>query len=296
MPGSKFSRVWYVVVLLLLANLAIWFGVWQMRPLGFARLYFFNVGQGDAIYLRTIHGSDILIDGGPDKTVVEKLGQAMPLLDRSIELLVLTHASADYVTGLVDILNRYEVKQVLLSDVGSSASVYYEFRRLLAKKHIPIITPRLGQRIYLDDSTTFDVYAPLFANFADPAADVNSVSVVGRVSFGHQHVLFASNMDKDGETQLLQWQVPVDAQILKVAQHGSSHASGEDFVAAVHPDYSVISVGKNSASEPAPETLDVLGRHPAHVLRTDQDGDVAFALFPERVELLPRSGGLQGPR
>jgi competence protein ComEC len=82
-----------------------------------SRMVVFDVGQGDAIFFRTADGEDVLIDGGPDKTVLSKLDRYMPFWDRNIELMILTHPHADHVYGLNEVLKRYNVEMVMMTGV-----------------------------------------------------------------------------------------------------------------------------------------------------------------------------------
>ena len=90
------------------------------RPVGNLRIYFFDVGQGDAAYIKTPSGEDIMIDGGPDSKVLDNLAKVMDFGDHKIDLVILTHPHADHLTGLVEILKRYEVREVWETGVGMS--------------------------------------------------------------------------------------------------------------------------------------------------------------------------------
>ena len=104
MSKFKFHKFWYLVGLLLLANTAVVFATRQSRPRDHTTVNFFDVGQGDATYLRTPRGSDILVDAGPGDVLLGKLGAAMPFFDRTIELAILTHPHADHITGMIEVL------------------------------------------------------------------------------------------------------------------------------------------------------------------------------------------------
>lgn len=266
-----------------MANIAVWLSFTALKPVDFARLYFFNVGQGDAIYLRTPQGNDVLVDGGPGEAVLPKLGQAMPFLDRNIELVILTHPHADHVSGLLEILKRYEVKTVVVPDVVYESATYAAFLEALREKHIQTIVPKLGERIFLDEKTVFDVYYPLTGKFAKAPPDINDASIVGKLSFGKIHVMLTGDAGRDIEDLLLRLKLPLSSQILKVGHHGSRHSTSPEFLAAVHPEESVISVGKNSYGHPHPEVLGILQSQGTKLLRTDQRGDVSFQIYPDHI-------------
>ncbi|MEK7516589.1 MAG: MBL fold metallo-hydrolase, partial [Patescibacteria group bacterium] len=87
----------------------------EIQGAGKLRIYFFNVGQGDAEFIVAKDGTQILIDGGPNSKVISELGRVMPYYDNSIDVVILTHPHADHVTGLIDVLRRYKVGMVIES-------------------------------------------------------------------------------------------------------------------------------------------------------------------------------------
>ena len=287
MSNKKYSKFWYVVSVLLLANAVVWVQELQTGQRPYGQLYFFDVGQGDAIYYRTAEGNDVLIDGGPGDAVLSRLGSVMPFTDRTLELVILTHPHADHVAGLVEVIKRLEVKKVMLPDIAYETATYQAFLTLLDSKHIDVVRPAAGSRIFLDGETTFDILYPVIARFPSIPPDINDVSIVGRLSFGKINALLAGDAGKDIENLLLALELPLESEILKIGHHGSRHSTLEAFVQAVHPDYSVISVGKNSYGHPHEEVLGTLKKFDTEVLRTDERGDVVFRLYSDRIVLPP---------
>lgn len=285
----RLHKFWYLVGFLLLANFAAAVAVRQSRPRGFAVLRFFDVGQGDGIYLRTPQGNDVIIDSGPDGSMLAKLGPAMPAADRTIELAILTHPHADHISGMVEILKRYQVEKVILPEAHYDSATYRELLDLLSQKAAAIIRPKLGQRIFLDDETVLDIDYPALGGAENHPSDINDVSIVARLTFGRTNVLLTGDAGKDIEQTLLNFKVPLEAEIFKVGHHGSRHSTGESLVPAVHPEYSVISVGAdNTYGHPHEEVLGILEKSGTEVLRTDERGDIVFDLYPDRVELAGR--------
>lgn len=278
--------MWYAVGVLAAANLAIWSAVQAVEPPDFVQLTVFDVGQGDAIYLRSLEGNDILIDGGPGDAVLSKLGRAMPFGDRQIELMILTHPHADHVSGLVEVLKRYEVERIMFADVEYESATYKKFLDLVKEKNITVLRPALGQRIELDSATALDILYPLTGGFEKAPRDINDASIVGRLSFGKSQVLLTGDAGKTIEDFLLTGGLPIDAEILKVGHHGSRHSTKSQFALQVDPQYAVISVGRNSYGHPHQEALDALGQ--SRLVRTDESGDAVFHIYPERVELQGR--------
>jgi len=289
----KFHKLWYLAGLLALGAFASGFAYRQARPRDFAKIYFFDVGQGDGIYIRTPQGNDVVVDSGPGDVMLAKLGAAMPFADRTVELVVLTHPHADHISGMVEILKRYKVEKVILPEAEYDSATYRALLDLLSEKRADVIRPRLGQRIFLDGTTVLDIDYPALGGAENHPADVNDVSIVARLSVGRTNVLLTGDAGKDIERRLSDYKIPLEAEILKVGHHGSKHSTGAELLSAVQPRYSVISVGaKNTYGHPHEEVLGTLSRSSTTILRTDERGDVVFRLYPERVELASPAGEL----
>ena len=113
MSGRRFNMFWYAVVVLLLANAVVWVLKLQTRQPSYGQLHFFDIGQGDAIFIEAPNGNQMMIDGGPGRIVLSELGKVMPFFDRSIDVLLVTNPDKDHIGGFVDILRRYKVKTLI---------------------------------------------------------------------------------------------------------------------------------------------------------------------------------------
>ena len=117
---------------------------------------FLDIGQGDAILIKSPFGQNILIDGGPDSKVIEGLGKILPFWDKRIDLMILTHPHDDHVTGLIEIIKRYRVKRILYTGVVHSAPNYLAWLETVKERKIPLViidrpqTIKLGKECYLD--------------------------------------------------------------------------------------------------------------------------------------------------
>jgi competence protein ComEC len=265
----------YAISPLVFVTLIVWLAVLEHRPDFLMKVSFLDVGQGDAVFIETYQGTQILVDGGPSGRVLSELGQQMPFFDRSIDLLILSHADADHVTGLVEVLKRFEVKKVLISGVVSQSAVYREFERLLRQKNVEVIVARQGQRVWLDNATVFDVYWPEAGSGLDSLA-INDASIFGKLIFGKTKILLTGDVASRIEDVLLP-RFNLDADILKVGHHGSKSSTSVQLLEEVTPEFSVIQVGKNNSyGHPAPQVLDNLSSSSTTILRNDLDGQINF--------------------
>ncbi len=268
-------RFLYLAIAIVIVLLSIFF--YQQSQNKYLQLTFIDVGQGDAHVVRTPAGQVILIDGGPDRGILRKLGQILPWYERTIDLMILSHPHADHVTGLVHILNRYEVKQVMLTGALHTTPEYLEFLRIIKDKKISVISPQQGQLIKFAGGVTMDVFWPPFSYEGQKVGELNDTSIMNRVNYGKTSVLFTGDTPVKNEGAILAAGYNVKSQILKVAHQGSRTSSSPEFLKAVAPDYAIIPVGSgNRYGHPHQEVVERLKNLIPNVLRTDEEGDIRF--------------------
>jgi len=239
-----------------------------------------DVGQGDAIVIRTPSKKTILIDTG-DKTDRRDYGEEViiPYFQsqgiRLIDLLVLTHPHADHIGGAMSVMENMAVDEVLLPKCEYESSLWKNSLEKIAQAQIPII--------YADTSLTFNEFEPVKIRLLHPYYNyrndnnVNNYSVVLRMDYRELSILLTGDAEQEVENILLANQKRfIDVDILKAGHHGSSTSSSEQFITSVTPDYSVISVGENNRYNlPKEEIVQRLEDH-GIVFRTDHDGAVVF--------------------
>ena len=238
---------------------------------------FFDVGQGDAALINLPGNNEILIDGGPDMTVLYKLGRYLPIYDRSIELMILTHPHADHLTGLVEVLNRYEVKKVMYTGIDYDSGIYREFTKILKRKNIKTIWKN---KIDFGKGNYLEIVYPWENLENKKIEDINNSSIVVKLDTPNADFLFTGDIGIDVEKKILEEieQENLKADVLKVGHQGSDTSSGIEFVEAVNPNYAIISVGENDYGHPSLRVIRRLERLGAQVLRTDKEGDVRFSI------------------
>ena len=233
---------------------------------------FLDVGQGDAILIQTPNHQDILVDGGPSAQAISaQLSKLLPFWDRTIELVVLTHPHEDHLTGLLEVLQRYKVKQVFYLDTTYTLPDEQEWLNLIQQKHIKATMATAGQEIDLGTKdTTLEVVNPTPGSTV-PAMDNGIVLKLSdeKISF-----LLTSDISADAEHDLITQRADVSCTVLKVAHHGSNDSSTAAFLAVADPKLAVISVGAdNTFGHPGADTLqrlaDVVGAD--NIYRTDKN-------------------------
>jgi len=293
----RLARHWRPLLAgLTLVTILLWAAIATL-PSGLYHVYFLDVGQGDAIFIRTPNGGKILVDGGPDPALLSaSLGRLLPFWDRDIDLMVLTHPHDDHVLGQVEVLQRYRVQQVLEAgipgggpalgnreeystgpalgnrDEYSPGPAYAEWRRLVQEKGIPHRLALAGQQIDLGYGGHLEVLHPTQSPLTGTNADVNNNSVVLRLVIGQVRFLLPGDLEIAGQEALLRRGGSVAATVLKVPHHGAAAALSQEFLHAVRPLVAIISVGENRFGHPARETLEQLKG--IQVYRTDERGTI----------------------
>ncbi|HVW66531.1 MAG TPA: ComEC/Rec2 family competence protein [Candidatus Peribacteraceae bacterium] len=279
----RFSFTSVAVVLLILIGLAfIAWHEWRLLPDPHAVIVrFFDVGQGDSIFITGPHGEQILVDGGPDLTALEDLGQSMPFFDRSIDWLILTHPHLDHVASFPEILKRYRVGHVLITGADYSNGRYEEFLSELHDQNVPVMIADPSKDLHFTDGLTLDVIYPPPIYFDKTVAHIHDTCIVFKMIYGSGSILFTGDAEAKTEQALMNEHLNLHADILKVGHHGSLTSSSSGFLLAVHPQLAIISVGKgNTYGLPKQTILDRL-THFGIPYKTTMSGTITVTMNKE---------------
>ncbi len=269
-------------------------GVWwaALRPDDTARVHFLDVGEGDATLVESPSGRRVLVDGGPSGPVLTReLSAILPPWQRTIDLLVLTNPKATQVSGLLEVLQRYNVHAVAEGDQAGASPEYRAWERLLAERGVPRYRLARGASVELD-GVALSVLHP--GTPALPQAQPDSdASLVLAIDAMGTRMLLPGDIGLRGELALVEREAPVRSTVLKIGSRGAKDATSAAFVDAVTPAAAVISVGAhNTFGHPAAEVLQRLDR--VSLFRTDLDGSVVVQIRPDGAVLqaaTPRSPG-----
>ena len=268
------------LVFLALANFFVWREVFSLDSN--LHVVFFDVGQGDAIFIETPQGHQVLIDGGPSgEVILDKLFDEMPFWDRTLDLIILTHPDYDHLRGLLDVLDRYKVEKILWTGVLRETKTFEEWlEKLGAEKEegAEVFIAQKGQVVRAGDSQfyIFHPFESLEGELMEKSS--NESSIVLKMAFGQNSFLFTGDITKKQEDAILvrsDFPVGPGAEVLKLPHHGSKTANSRAFLEVISPQIAVISCGKdNSYGHPHQEVLSNLAEFAITYLRTDQVGDV----------------------
>ncbi len=268
-------------VFAVVALLLITFGAAQFQAVerdSSLRLWIFDVGQGDSILFDTNDGQQILIDGGPNNSVLSQLAKALPLTDKEIDLVIVSHNHADHLSGVNAVLEHYKVNLIWISGAEYDSQTYRKFKALVAEKQIKTENITAGKTFNLNGLTGIALY-PLESFAARAPDNPHDASLVTFWQYGQTTVLLTGDAENEHEADMLARGIVKHADILKVGHHGSVTSSSLPFLEAVTPKIAVISAGRNNRyGHPHQTILDRLKTLNIPVLRVDQDGSIRCSL------------------
>lgn len=253
---------------------------WMNKEL---KVWVFDVGQADAIFIETPEGEQILVDAGSNGSILTKLGQVMLPWDRIIDAVIVTHPHADHEGGLPEVLARYKVGTIYETGVLGYYDLQQAVRELAEGQGTEI---RLVSEGILPPSygaygggmgrgpMTIEILAP-DTNLQNKKIDnLNEASIVLLLTYGETSILLTGDAPIDEESQIFDdLSEPID--VLKIAHHGSVTSTSGNFLETVLPRYVIISVGDdNDYGHPHPATLERLRLRGIEIFRTDLDGDI----------------------
>lgn len=248
-------------------------------------IHFLDIGQGDATFITFPDGQQMLIDCAIDNRIMEALSRAMPFYDRTLDFLVITHPDMDHYGGCIDVLNRYEVKHIVYTGAQKKNLFFTTFDEKL--KSVP------SEYIQIDALRSWNIggvdVQVLFPDkpIEDIDFDSNDTSIVLKMSYGDQDVLFTGDAEAELETYLVEkYSDQLDVEVLKAGHHGSDTSSNPDFLKVTKPDATVISVGEeNKYGHPSGRVLKRFDRLGTNVWRTDTQGDIILHITTSTIHV-----------
>lgn len=264
--------------ILALIALSIWLRIATAPKAGELTVAILNIGQGDSIYIQSPTGAEVLIDGGPDSSLLRELPTVMAYADRTIDAVIATHPDADHIGGLVDLIPRYEIKNFIEPGIPKNTATAQKLQQEVDAAHIPRAKAYRGMWLELGGGARLDILFPDFDVTTLSDAKANEGCVVAHLVYKNTSALFTCDAPFETEDHLLAISTSTDlkSDLLKVAHHGSKYSSSNAFLDMVAPLFAAISVGKNRYGHPTSETLNRLNDHQIKTYRTDEFGTVVF--------------------
>ena len=241
----KLPRKW-VISPLLIAAILVWVAFLNM-PDDKLHVSILDVGQGDAILIQTPNRQDILIDGGPSPQAISlELGKKLPFWDKTIDLVILTQPQADHVTGLIEVLQKYKVPQVIEPGIAYSSATYQQWLNLVNNNEIKHEIGHAGQELNLGNGIKMEVLHPPSPLLQGTSDDIDNNGLALRLSWNKVSFLLTADIGREAEWYLIAQRANLKTTVLKVAHHGSQTSTSPEFLAVVNPEVAAISVGANN--------------------------------------------------
>jgi competence protein ComEC len=236
---------------------------------------FLDVGQGDAILIETPDGLEVLVDGGRDASVLRTLAKERSFFDREIDVIVSTHPDLDHVGGLIDVLKRYRVKQIIQTENEHDTPAAAAFTAAAKQEQAEIILADVGQVISIGASTTLYIFSPAGD---EREWESNTASIVMKVVYGNSSFMLTGDAPAEIENYLVEtYGTQLDSDVLKLGHHGSKTSSSESFLDAVTPQFAIVSAGiDNRYGHPHQEVMERVFGRDITTFHTGTDGTVTF--------------------
>lgn len=272
------KKLYLIIVFLLILSLIQAFHVKQELLVSVL-----DIGQGDSILIKSPNYHNILIDAGPDNSVISALSKELGFFDKSIDLFILSHPHNDHYNGFFEVLDKYKVKKVILSGIYTEDKKYKYLLKKIKEKNIKIDIASSEKDIQISKNLFLDFIFPKKNEglVGKKINNLNNSSVVLKLVRISDKLkkeplfLFTGDAEKEEEFEILLSGQDISAKILKVGHHGSRTASSLVFLNAIKEKEAVISYGKdNKFNHPHAETLEKLKDIP--VKNTVDFGNVSY--------------------
>lgn len=276
--NKVFFRKIVIFILLIGLNIAVYADVMSGNKRDL-ELTFLDVGQGDAIFIRTPRGKIVFFDAG-SKSLSYDSGERIigPYLKRHgykrIDMLVLTHAHSDHIGGIEYLLDNFQVKQIIESGGGGHSEMYVRIVNAANARGISRVSINAGDILPVDDALRFYMLHPFMPR--DSSSNLNNMSIVTKIKYGGSSILLAGDAEEpDEKIMVRRYGSFLRSDILKAGHHGSKTSSSAEFLSVVEPKDVIISVGrKNKFNHPSSEVVSRIEKTGIRIHRTDRSGAI----------------------
>ena len=269
---TKGTYTWVFWVLVLFAVSGIYISIDTNRQNDF-QVTFLDVGQGDATFIQTSTGFQILIDGGKGSRVLRKLSDVMPSSDRTIDMIVVTHADTDHYGGLSDILKRFKVDYVVHTNEQKDSRLWREFLKLVEKENAKEVHLNSPKQLLLSDGTMIRFLWPW-----GEIAESNAGSIITHITKGDNSILITGDAPKEVEKLMIKtFGKSLQSKILQAGHHGSKTSTASEFLSIVNPEFVIVSAGlNNNHGHPHESVVETIKDHGSKLLETSKEGNISF--------------------
>lgn len=249
------------------------------------KVSFLDIGQGDAILIITPSGKKMLIDGGPTNKILERLNKKMSYFDNDIDVMIETHPDADHVTGLIPVLEKYNVHTIVSSPVDGHTGVFDDLQKHIDDEQAQMHVAQSGDVIDFGDGVVANVLYPP-KNYVAKKNDTNDASVSVEIKYRSESFLLTGDLPTPEESKLIIAGLDKNITVYKAGHHGSKYSSGEQLLTFIKPEYAIISAGiNNKYGHPNIETIERLEKYSKEIISTINRGTISFITDGKMIEV-----------
>lgn len=274
MPG-KLQKYRLLIVLFVILFFVLWLAYLDhknsKKDFVFAML---DVGQGDALFVESPTGVQLLIDSGPPNKVIQALSKVMSPFDRTIDAIIITNPDQDHIGGFSDILSKYQVGYVLEPGTFNGSKTYEDLKNEIMRRKIPNYLARKGMKLDLGGGAVLEI---IFPDRDVSNWDANTGSIIAKLTYGETSIMLTGDSTADTEKYVLDAnsKESLDVDVLKVGHHGSRTSTSKNFLLATTPTYALISDGReNKYGHPHIDVVNSLSSLGILTYRTDLLGTI----------------------
>lgn len=269
-----------VLLSILLVFLLIYSKEEKKENLKELEINYIDVGQGNAVLIKT-NNKTILIDGGNRSNSRYYYNFIKNKNIKKIDYMIASHYDEDHISGLISILENFEVSNVLCPDYKKDTKIYKSFKNSLKKSKADIIYPKKGDNFNISDARIKILWPNEYKNDID-----NDNSIILKLIHGNMSFLFTGDASINIENQLIYSGLNLKSDVVMLGHHGSKYSTSNEFLEEVDPKLAIISVGNsNRYGHPSNRVLKLLNNKNIKFLRTDIDGDITIKCDGNKIKV-----------
>lgn len=244
------------------------------------KVHYIDVGQGDSILVQT-KDKNILIDSGTRKSSDNLINYLKKQHIKKLDYVIATHPHEDHIGGMPKVIDEFEIGNFYAPKKTANTKIFKDMILQLKKKNLKINVAKKGISLDLSNDSSLDFLAPVKDNYEN----TNDYSAVIKITHGNTKFLFTGDAEKTSERDILNSNVDLSSNVLKVGHHGSHSSSSKEFLDKVNPKMAIISCGKNNDyGHPHKETMKELKKRNIEIYRTDIDGNILLTSDGENIK------------
>ncbi len=246
-------------------------------------IVFLDVGQGDAILIKSPNGKNILIDGGPDSDLTEKISKYMAYKNNKINMIIITHPHRDHYYGLISVIKKYKPEKIIYSGIDVYLSDYIYMKKVINDNALELIKPKIGDKYEIDENLYFQItYMPKIST----VENLNDASVSIKLTYGNFDAIFNGDASCEIENIILKNNTDLKSEIFKASHHASKYSNCDNLLSDMKPEITIIQSGiDNKFGHPHQEAMNRILKSGSQILRNDQLGDIIIKSNGENYEI-----------